>query len=197
MVNHIYTAEEKQFLADNISGRSYREVTDLFNTRFGLLQGKTAVVGAIKRYGFKNGRICRFTPGRVSWNEGKKGIHYSPGTEFRKGNTPVNHLPIGSEIMTEDGYLKVKIAEPNKWAFKHRIVWEKANGKIQAGSTLIFADGDRTNTNLDNLILLTRAELLTANRRGLIYKDPDLTRTGTLIAKVIAKSWEVRKECLE
>ena len=62
------------------------------------------------------------------------------------------------------------------------------NGKISKGYALVFADGNKQNFGLDNLILVSRAELLIINRQQLIKDDPDLTKTGVLIAKVINKA---------
>jgi len=191
---HLYSEDEKQFLKINVTGKSYQEITDLFNARFGLDLSSKTIGGALKRYDLKNGRNGCFTKGHEPANKGIKGTHCSQTTEFRKGHVPANYKPIGTEQLKSDGYIWVKVAEPNIWKQKHRIMWEKANGKLEAGSRLIFADGDHSNTNLDNLILLTQAELLTANRQGLLYKDPDLTRTGTIVAKVITKAWEVKHD---
>jgi hypothetical protein len=196
MINHVYSEEEKQFLIDNTFGRSCREVAELFNAKFGLQLSTSSIIGSIKRYGLKTGRDCRYSKGHESPNKGKKGLYF-PGSEkgwFLKGRPPHNHDPVGTEKIKDDGYMWVKIAEPNKWRQKHRIDWEKVNGPLPPDGRLIFADGDRTNLSLDNLILLTNAELLTANRHGLIYKAPELTKAGALVAKLITKSWRAHRE---
>jgi hypothetical protein len=78
----------------------------------------------------------------------------------------------------------VKIADPSEWKMKHVLVWEKANGKVPRGSVIIFADGDKTNFRLKNLLLVTRRELAVMTRCGLIYGHSGLTKTGKLIADV-------------
>lgn len=50
---------------------------------------------------------------------------------FRTHNTLV-----GDEVINDFGYVKVKVAEPNVWKFKHRIVWELAHGEIPANSVI-------------------------------------------------------------
>ena len=79
----------------------------------------------------------RFQNGSVPLNKGKK---VSPEiyakmqpTMFKKGQTPVNHRDVGSERVNVDGYLEIKVAEPNRWRLKHRVIWEQVNGAIPKG----------------------------------------------------------------
>lgn len=58
----------------------------------------------------------------------------------------------------------------------------------QLGHKVIFADGNKRNFNIDNLILVTNSEALIMNKNKLIYEDVELTKTGSLIAKVIDKT---------
>lgn len=95
--------------------------------------------------------------------------------------------------MTTDGYPAVKIAEPNVWKLKHVLVWEAANGPVPEGHAIIFLDQDHTNTNLENLALVSRAELLELNRRELITSNAELTTTGILIARVNCKISKIKR----
>ena len=58
----------------------------------------------------------------------------------------------------------------------------------------MFADGDRTNFDIDNLILVSYQEQFIMNQRKLVKKDKELTKTGHLIAKVIDKQNKLRKK---
>lgn len=49
-------------------------------------------------------------------------------TMFRKGNIPANHKPIGYERINADGYIEVKVAEPNKFRLKHRWFGKRISG---------------------------------------------------------------------
>ena len=96
------------------------------------------------------------------------------GRIFTKRRLVGNQIYYGRELIpqiTKDGYLEIKVAEPNKWALKHRIVYEDAYGKIPKGMNLIFADGNKLNLELDNLLLVTDNELLRMNRNNLIKED--------------------------
>jgi hypothetical protein len=97
---------------------------------------------------------------------------------------PHNWQPVGTEIMDEDGYIKVKVRNPKTWKFKHRLIWEKANGRIPSGGVIIFADGNRLNTRLDNLLLVSRSELAVMNHLGLISNNGKLTGIGKSIADI-------------
>lgn len=118
-----------------------------------------------------------------------KGISYNPGgksilTRFKKGNIPKNCKPVGTEKITSDGYTEIKIALPNKWVRKHIYLYEKAHGKVPKGHVIIFADKDRSNFNLDNLICVSRSELAVINKNKLVYPNGEFTKVGVNIAKV-------------
>jgi len=116
-------------------------------------------------------------------------MHLSVATEFKKGHRPVNSDSVGTEKKTssrpgkDPGYWKVKIAEPNVWKFKHRYLWEQAHGPIPKGRALIFIDSNENNCTLENLALLTRAELATLNHQYK-FKSAPLEQRQSLLALV-------------
>ena len=57
----------------------------------------------------------------------------------------------------------------------------------------MFADRNVRNFNIDNLILVSRAEMLIMNNNKLIYEDKELTKVGVNIAKVLAKVSDIKK----
>ena len=165
-----YTQEEKSFLIEYMPGRIASEVVEEFIKKF----GKTISVSQIRSFRKNNkincGRDTRFKKGSVPANKGKR---LSPEvykklskTMFKKGHSPQNYRPVGSERVNVDGYIEIKIADPSKWDLKHRVVWEESNGKIPAGMNLIFKDNNPLNIKLDNLMLVTRAENIVINHAG-------------------------------
>jgi hypothetical protein len=94
-------------------------------------------------------------------------------------------MPVGSERVNGDGYVDIKVSDPNKWRAKHLIVWESHNGKVPVGHVVIFGDRDNRNFDPVNLILITKSQLATMNQKGLIFDDAESTRTGAMIAKVL------------
>nr|DAU45704.1 MAG TPA: homing endonuclease [Caudoviricetes sp.] len=110
----------------------------------------------------------RFKRGHAPANKGKKMPKevYDKvcGTMFKPGNTPVNYRPVGSERVNADGYIEIKVAAPDEWKLKHRVVWEKENGAIPRGCNIQFRNGNRKDLRLDNLYLIDRkTQLLQQN----------------------------------
>ncbi|TLS37758.1 HNH endonuclease signature motif containing protein [Pseudalkalibacillus caeni] len=192
---HRYTTEQVKFLTQNIEGRSRKELHEMFNDHFGLNLNLSQITSALKNRGLSNGLDSRFKPGRVPFNKGKTG----PGaggwepTQFKKGHKPHNYKPVGTERVNGDGYVDIKIADPNKWRTKHNLIWEKENGPVPKGHVVIFGDGNRYNFDLDNLILVSRKQLAMLNKHNLIQKDADLTRTGVMLADLYRKIGERKK----
>lgn len=183
--NHKYTSNQINFLKDVAPGRSYALITELFNKEFELYFSQNRIKSTLGRHGIRNGINQCFPKGNSPYNKGTKGLKGENITSFKKGNMPHNAKPIGSEIIDRDGYTHIKIANPNKWQLKQILEWEKAKGAVPQGHAIIFADQDRTNFKIDNLLLVSRSELLIMNKKKLINKDADLTHTGSLIAKTI------------
>ncbi len=123
------------------------------------------------------GAATRFKPGLTPWNKGQK--HPSTGraidTQFKPGNRSGKALeiyqPIGTERLSKDGYLERKIHDgwplQRRWRAVHLLAWEAINGPLPAGHAVVFRDGNKRNIALDNLELVTRAELM---RRNSVYR---------------------------
>lgn len=182
-----YTDEMKQFILDNYKGRYNQELADLFNQRF----NTNITSRTIKSYKANNklnsGLTGKFRKGQIPHNKGKKMpkevYEKVKHTMFAKGNVPPNHRPVGSERISKDGYIEVKVAEPNKWRLKQRVVYEEAKGKIPEGCPIIFLDGNKRNFDIDNLRCITRSELLYLNCNGLNNSN-EITETGILMARL-------------
>ena len=188
-----WTEEEKEYLKSIVKGRHYKEIAELMNNKFEREFNVYIIKNAISRYKLNTGFNGQFKKGNIPFNKGQKGI-CGKGCEktwFKKGQIPKNHKPVGSERKTKDGYIMVKVSEPSKWRLKHVVVWEKVNGKIPKGHTLIFLDRNKENTSLDNLRLVSRSELLIINSNKLLKNSKEINETVVNIAKVTDK---VRKK---
>lgn len=190
---HNYTKAQVQFLRKKVTGRSYAELTRIFNKHFGLNLSLAQIKGTLKRYKLRNGLVGRFQPGQISHNKGKKGFGGWEPTQFKKGHKPWNYKPVGSERVNADGYVEVKIADPKTWKGKHLVIWEKANGPVPEGYVIIFADGNQLNVTLDNLLFVSRKKLAVINKRGLISNNPELTKSGVIIADICLKIGERKR----
>lgn len=119
-------------------------------------------------------------------------------TWFKKGSKPKNTLKVGSTRITKDGYKEIKIAEPNKWKLYQRYLYEKAHDEeLTSNDLIIFADGDKSNFDIDNLVKVSRANLLYLNNKNLIFDDADLTKTGVNISKVMETVYKRKKVKVE
>ena len=184
-----WTEEEKEYLKEITPGRHYKEILALMNEKFDRPFRMEQIKGAIARYKLNTGFTGRYEKGHIPFNKGKKGVcpKECERTWFKKGETPINHRPVGSERVDVDGYILVKVEEPSVWRLKHRVVWEKVNGPIPKNHVVIFLDGDKSNVNIDNLALVSRSELLIANQRKLLKSNAELSKVGINIAKVQSK----------
>ncbi|WP_272656414.1 MULTISPECIES: HNH endonuclease signature motif containing protein [unclassified Providencia] len=139
-------------------------LTDAFNHKFKTERSREAINGFRKRLRLRVGRSGKFSKGNVPFNKGKKGLISGNSGSFQKGHKPHNHQQIGAEALTKDGYIKVKIAEPNKWELKHRLVWEEHNGPVPQDHVIKFIDDDKQNCDIDNLMIITMKEHAIINR---------------------------------
>jgi len=185
---HKFTNDQRKFIEDNANGLSNQKITDLVNEKFNLALTVQQVKGFKHNNKISSGLTGYFPKGHVSSNPIKKGQRLSQKTEFKKGEKSWNYMPVGSERINTDGYKDIKIADPNKWRAKHILLWEQHNGPMPKGYKLIFLDGNKLNISLDNIELVSNAEMLNLNRLNLIKNDSELTKTGILLTKVILKT---------
>lgn len=158
-----------------------------------------------KRKGWLTGRDGHFPKGHVPPNKGRKG-YVAPGCEkgwFRKGQRAPNKFDVGHETVDREGYVKICVAEPNPWtgapthmAFKHRWLWERANGPVPEGHALKCLDGDRTNCDPTNWIAVPRALLPRLNGRfGRDYDTaPDELKPLILATAQLAQAASERRK---
>lgn len=120
------------------------------------------------------GNSGSFKKGIIVWNKGKKGMHVSRATEFKKGHRPAGWHPVGT-IVTRTVYPNarrrhhgrrrwIKIKEPNKWQEYGRYLWTKHRGRIPKGMLVRYKDGDGLHDYIRNLQLVTRAQSINLNR---------------------------------
>lgn len=191
---HFYTEEQLLFMKENITKMSWKELTVKFNKKFNTDLSYKAISGKGKRSGIKSGRTGQFVKGNSPVNKGKKFPGKINRTSFKKGNKPANYKPVGSERVTKDGYIEVKIADPKTWRSKHIVIWERVHGPIPKNHCLLFLDGNKQNINLSNLQLISRKQLARLNKNKLIFNDAEMTKAGLIIADIYNKIGERKKK---
>ena len=185
---HKWTDEEKEYLASIVKGSTYKEITEKMNDKFEYNFSEEQVKGMMYRNKLTTGTGGYFKKGSTPWNKGLKGYMGANKTSFKKGTIPPNQVPIGTESITKGGYIKVKVGEPNKWKLKQRYIYEQHYGEIPKSHNVIFADKNIRNFDINNLVLVSKAEMLILNNNKLIFEDKELTKAGVNIAKVIDKA---------
>lgn len=189
-----YTAQQIEFLAKNYPLMAIRPLTEAFNREFGTDKTLTALLCALKNRNIKSGRTGRFEPGVKSWNTGRKGYSNSSSTKFKPGNIPPNRKPLYSErIDKKDGYIYIKVPEYDRntgrhtrYIMKHVWLYEQHHGKIPEGMCVAFIDSDRLNIHIDNLMLVSRAELAFMNRNKYRESPPELKPSIFAMSKLEA-----------
>lgn len=127
----------------------------------------------------------KFKKGCVPWNKGLIGVNgYSKNeTSFLTGNKHPKYRPIGSERI-EKKKVVIKVSN-RKWMPKHRYLWEQINGEIPKNHVVIFANGDNRDFKIENLILVSRAQLAVINKFDLKFDNEELTKTGIILSDLI------------
>lgn len=191
-----------QFMTENVRGRRFDELAAMVRERFGIEFTVRQARTYAKNHGLASGYDARFKKGTSPPNKGRKqedwmspeAIERTKGTRFQKGQMPSNHHEVGTVVVTTDGYVARKTAEPNQWEYVHRMVWEEHNGPIPEGGIVIFLDGNPLNCDISNLQMITRAEHARLNQNHLRFKDPELTKTGITVAKILTAAGSKKKE---
>ena len=186
-----YTEEMLMFLRQH-EETPRTELTCKFNEKFGCNLSADSIKAKCLRMGLKTGRTGCFAKGQTSWNKGKKGYMGANSTSFKKGNTPHNHKPIGHERITVDGYVEVKVAEPNVFELKHRQIWEQQHGKIPGSHVLVFKNLNKQDCRIENLMLVSRAELARLNQSYIKHSTPETHESCVLLAKIKDKTHKLK-----
>lgn len=98
------------------------------------------------------------------------GLCYS-NSDVQRGEKHWRHRPVGS-FQEKKGYVRIKVAEPNKWMQYQRYVWEQHHpGQSAEGKTVIFMDGNKRNFDISNLECVERSELSVMAELGCTCKS--------------------------
>jgi hypothetical protein len=163
-----YTSEMTRWLSKNVPGKTYNEITPLFNNRFNAIFTPRQVKGHCNSSGIKAGR------------KGRMGRDHKVGTEkvidkrcgiiyIKTSNKPTKNCS--------------KTGITGTWRQKHLIIWEAANGPIPKGHLVIFADRNKTNFDIENLLLVSKREFYYMAKHGLLVNSAEFTRINHVLAK--------------
>ena len=152
-----YTPEMMQWLKDNVSGCRFPVLAEKFNRHFGTNITAQKIRSVCIRCGMKNG------------------LPFS------------DSLMIGESYIDNFGAELIKVSMTGtfrqQFKYKHRLIWEAANGPVPEGHVVIFADRDKSNFALDNLLLVPRGIFISMVKSGFFYDNADFTKTAVAVFK--------------
>lgn len=194
----VYTPAQLVWTAKAYKTRTLAELTAAFNKKYNDTKKISQIRGLTRNYKMQSGRTGQFEKGHASWSKGTRGLLKPNAGSFKKGHTPANVLPLGTErTCKKDGFILTKVKHPapdkpgeNCYQHKHVYVWEKAHGPVPPGFVVSFIDGDKTKVELDNLEMISRQELLQMNRRGFSDCPDHLKPMLRTLAKLEAKTFQ-------
>jgi hypothetical protein len=163
-----YTKEFEDFVRQNISKYKKEDFILLLEKKYKIKMSKDALKSYIRRHNVKD----RY----IDYKE-----YMVRGTAKHK---------IGAERMTKDGII-VKVAQPNVWRRKSRVMYEKYhNCKLTDDDYILFLNGNRNDFSKENLFKSTNQEKCYLHNWGTSSKNKELTKTGILSARLYIKAKE-------
>jgi hypothetical protein len=146
--------------------------------RHGIKKSPTFLASIRFQPGSEIGKPFRFPKGHVPTNKGARRPGWYSGrmreTQFKRGHKPHTWRPVGTILADSMGYLRIKVRErkPGEecsgwhrdiWPLLHHKVWIELHGPIPPKHVVVFKDRDRGNVAIENLELITMAELARRN----------------------------------
>ena len=193
---HMWTEAQWKYLLEIYQGKKYYEIADMINEKFAISLTPKQVKTRLYRMGIrKGGAGGRYEKGHTPWNKGEKMPYRElPKSCFKTGHISVNRKEVGHERVNRDGYWEIKTGNPSVWKLKHRVIYEEHYGEIPYRYAIIFLDGNKKNLNPENLAAVSQAELLKMNYFKLFSEDPEITKTGIMVARLMLETSKKERE---
>lgn len=179
-INKFWSQKMVDELAQLYPNMRNADIAKMLNKSEGSIIGKAFNLKLRKNPAFilECAKAGQFKKGQEPQNKGKKqsefmsaeAIERTKASRFQKGGTPHNTKHDGYERITVDGYKEVRVSK-GKFVQKHRMEWERVNGKIPEGMILVCKDGNALNTHPDNWMPITRVEHMGRNSGPLNLTD--------------------------
>lgn len=206
-----WTPERIAWFRAYVPGHTEPEISAEHERVYGTPLTAGQIGNAKTKFGVRSGTHGgRFEKGHTPHNKGKTWADYgtpegharSRETCFRAGNlsgyAAQHEQPVGAERVNRDGYVEVKVAEglqakPNKnFRMKHHVVYEQAHGPIPDGCNIVFADRDKSNFDLDNLVCVPKALWSVIQRSGWAYHDRASLEACITMARLRREAYKLK-----
>lgn len=172
-----WTGEEDHKLRQLYARCSNAAIANHLDRSESAIQNRARLLGLRKDADFAAMQSSKhqFKKGQTPANKGKR--HPPRGraaeTQFKPGNKPQTWVPIGSNRVSKEGYLQRKVSDTgctrHDFVPVHRLVWRMHGRELPPGHALVFIDGNHLNVDINNLELISRAELMRRNSRHTRY----------------------------
>mgnify|MGYP003461112843 FL=1 len=106
-------------------------------------------------------------------------------TQFKKGVNSHNTKHNGIERVSREGYTELRLS-CNNWVLKHRHIYETHHKiELETNQYVSFVDGNKQNFEIDNLQIVTRADMMLKNT--IRQYPPELQEVIKVLNKVKKK----------
>lgn len=177
-----WTTEIIEWVKEHYNDDSYNRLAIKLNETFNVKVTSSSLEHKIHRLGLKKDKeLIKYNvlPNRFS---------------FQKGHIPASKKPLGYERTHPNGYIWIKVAEPDVFRAKHRVIYEQHHGPIPPGYKVTFVDGNKSNFDIDNLVLVTSAEFGMINLHNLRFAgNIEATKCGINIARIMIRRGQLAK----
>ena len=165
---------------------------------------RTKKIISLKLKGRHSSPATEFKKGNIPWNKGfkRRGLlyayHHNSSAKFKPGHRPKNWLPVGTITIridtTGEAYNLIKVAEPKKWEYLSRHVWEATRGRdIPRGFIIYHMDGISLNDSQENLTCVPRSIHITFCKMDIENFESNRIRNTSIALK---RRWQDYRERL-
>ena len=177
-----WTAQTDDWLRSLYPDTPNRTIAKMLCCSYLAVKNRATTLGLKKDPGYMASKPGCFRPGQTSWN---KGLSYQPGgriaeNQFKPGHKPQTWVPVGTEAVDKDGYLKLKVSDdrtvPSRynWKFVHVMKWEEYHGQpVPPKHVVRLKDGNKRNFARENLALVSMAENAILNKFFAMKNPPE------------------------
>lgn len=163
-----YSDEFEEFVRNNISKYTKEDFILLVEKTYNINFSKNALKSYLRRHNIKE-RYIDFKENMIRKTQKHQ---------------------IGAERLTKDG-LYVKVAQPNVWRKKTRVMYEKYhNCKLKKDDYILFLNQDRNDYSKENLYKSSNREKCYLHNWGTFSINPRLTEIGILSARLTIEAKE-------
>lgn len=197
-----WTKKRIRILRELYANTTIAEISKLINLtekqiaskafKLGLRKTKEFRINCGKKYGYKSGE----KPANYGLKQHEymslEAIERTKTTRFKKGHQPYQTKENDGVIVirnshkdrNERPYKWIRISVGN-WQMLHVYNWVKSNGQVPKGYIVVFKSADTMNCDKENLMLITRQELMARNTMH--QYPPEVKRAIKRISKLNKK----------